>query len=97
MIQFIRPIVAVTQHALDRYMERSGCTNVNKAIKNLTDVGERGIPIGRQQFYAKGWIVVVRRFMVVTAFKPKTFSQQNRVNRAVGAKNAQTQLTPNSK
>lgn len=70
---------AITQHAIDRYMERSGSKAVMRTIRKLFDVVERGVPVNGGRFYHKGWIVVVRAGEIKTVYRPRTKAQMSAV------------------
>lgn len=70
---------SITQHAVDRYMERSGTKSPTRAMRKLFELAEQAIPIGHSRFYASGWIVVMKRGVLKTCYKPRTLSQTNSI------------------
>lgn len=83
------PVVgAITQHALERFMERSGSKKMPRAIGQLFCLAESAVSIGNNRFYARGWIVVVLEGEVKTAYRPRTREQQEAIFRAMSAKPA---------
>ena len=75
-------IDAVTQHAIDRYMERLGSKKVYRAIDKIFTMSTCALPIGHNRYYTNGWIIVVVGGMVKTIYRPRTIEQMNAVNRA---------------
>jgi hypothetical protein len=80
-------VSAVTQHAIDRYMERTGAKKAQRATTTLFCLAESAIPIGKNRYYARGWIVVVKDGVVKTAYRPKTREQMDAVYCACSTKN----------
>jgi len=78
----IPSVSAVTQHAIDRYLERAGGKKVQRATNTLFSLADSAIPIGNNRYYARGWIVVVKDGTVKTAYRPKTREQMDAVYRA---------------
>ena len=60
-------------------MKRVKLKNVEVALERLSRIIRHAKPIGKQQYYALGWIVVKRNKKIKTAFKPETLAQQLRV------------------
>jgi len=81
-----RPPLAVTQHALERYMQRSGATRVVKSLNKIERLASRAVRIGKTRFYADGWILKVVRGEIVTMFKPKYASDLRQIYKAVNHK-----------
>jgi hypothetical protein len=79
-------VSAVTQHAIDRYLERTGGKKAHRATNTLFCLAESAIPIGNNRYYARGWIVVLKDGVVKTAYRPKTREQMDAVYRACSAK-----------
>lgn len=73
---------AVTQHAVDRYLERSQGSKEQRAIAKLFAIADKAIPLGRGQFYADGWIIAVKSGEIRTVFRPRTPAQLAAVHRA---------------
>ncbi len=80
--EFVKPITKVTQHAVDRYMQRSGCKSLTASVNKLLERANKVIPIGKNRVYQGGWIVAIRRGAVVTCYKPRTPEQLGAVFRA---------------
>lgn len=62
-------IKAVTQHAVDRFQERSG--SKKPKIERLFRLAEQSVPIGAGRRYSSGWIFVVKKNVVRTVYKPR--------------------------
>lgn len=63
-------VKSVTQHALDRYMERSGVKGVQRALNKIMGHVEFAIPMGGHRFYSNGWVIVIKKRVVRTMYKP---------------------------
>lgn len=72
----------ITQHALDRFMERSGSNRVMRSLNKLSAVVDSAIPIGKNKLYWGGWIIVMVKGEVKTAYHPRTRKQMNQVHAA---------------
>ncbi len=75
--------MSLTQHALDRYMERSGSTKILKSLFKIESLVANAVQIGKNQFYAGGWIMKVVHGEVVTMYRPKYPSQLRKVYKAM--------------
>ena len=73
---------SVTQHAIDRYMERLGSKKTLRAIDKIFTMTTCALPIGQNRYYTNGWIIVVVRGVVKTIYRPRTMEQMNAVNMA---------------
>lgn len=80
--------LSVSQHAVDRYLQRSNGKRELHAVGKLFAVADASIPIGKNRRYAKGWIVVVKNGVVKTAYRPRTREQMRAVH------DAMKQITP---
>lgn len=69
--------LTVSQHALDRYMERSGSRNVNKSLAFLFEAASSGAiqPNGRIEH--KGWTLVVIDRDVKTVYRATKMENQS--------------------
>lgn len=76
-------ITTITQHALDRYFERSGCVKPVKAMNKLFSHSEHATPIGNHRYYNRGWIFVIVKGVIKTCYKPRTREQQQAVYNAL--------------
>lgn len=61
--------ISVTQHALDRFMERAGITNPQTAFEILLLMVYRAEPIGGHRRWVDDWVIVVKRREVKTVFR----------------------------
>lgn len=75
-------VTKVTQHAVDRYTERSGCKSLEKSVNKLLERANSGIPIGRNRIYHGGWIVAIRKGVVKTVYRLRTPEQLESVFKA---------------
>jgi len=60
----------LTQHALERYMERSGSKHVHRALGRISSLVAQAVPIDKKRVYARGWIMRVDGGDVVTMYRP---------------------------
>lgn len=79
-------VSAVTQHAIDRYMERTGAKKALRSTNTLFSLAESAVPLGKNRYYARGWIVVMVNGVVKTAYRPKTREQMEIVYNACSRK-----------
>ena len=75
-------ITSMTQHAVDRFMERSGSKKPIRAIYKLFSLSEAAVPMGRNRYYTRGWIIVVVNGVVKTAYRPRTREEMDAIFRA---------------
>jgi len=73
---------SVTQHAIDRYLERAGSKKVHRAIGKIFTMSSRALNIGDNRYYSNGWILVVVDGLVKTVYRPTTREQMNSINKA---------------
>lgn len=62
--------ITLTQHALDRYMERTNCKNVLRGLNNIEHLLASAVRIGKNRVYASGLILKVHNGVVTTVYKP---------------------------
>lgn len=67
------PSLYVTQHAVERFMERSGCQSAAQAGETLLKMASRALPWRRDknQWHCSGWILVIDEGGVQTVFRRK--------------------------
>ncbi len=79
--------IAVQQHAVDRYMERTGSKGQMRCCEKLWIKAQFAvhIPIGNNRFYdtRNGWIVVIFKGIVKTIYRPKTLEQFASIHKAM--------------
>lgn len=63
----------VTQHAVERFMVRSGCQDPRQAGETLLRMAARALPwrADRNQWHCSGWILVIDQGGVQTVFRRK--------------------------
>jgi len=81
--------MVLTQHALDRYMQRSGCRRVVKSLNRIERLAAKAIPIGKTQFYAEGWILRMVGGEIVTVHRPNR-SQMRKIYKAMNTGSQKT-------
>jgi hypothetical protein len=79
----MQTINRVTQHAIERYMERTGSKKMNRVVKKLLSASEAALAIGKNQYYHRGIIYVVVDGTVITTYKPKGKEQTDAVYNAL--------------
>lgn len=64
-------IKAVTQHAVDRFMERTGNKKPLRAMQKVFRLGQSSIPIGRSLYFSQGWVLCITSLGIVkTIYRP---------------------------
>lgn len=64
-------IKAVTQHAVNRFMERSTIRSSHSATQKVFRLAQSSIPIGKSLYFSKGWLMVINKKKVVkTIYRP---------------------------
>lgn len=65
---------SVTAHALDRFMERSGASDREKATLTIMKLAENSIAYDTAQnkFHSSGWILVIDGGVVKTIYRVTT-------------------------
>jgi len=76
-------VTAVTQHALERYMKRTGSQNIKQALNKMMHNAEVGTPIGGNRYYSRGVVYVVVDGEIKTAYKPHTKEVQDAIHHAL--------------
>ncbi len=61
----------VTQHAIKRYMERSGTTRPMRSALRLHYLMEHAVKLDADRYYAMGWIMVVVKGILRTVYRPR--------------------------
>jgi len=63
---------AITQHALDRYCERTGAKNIAKALSKIDCATQFLLRIDKNRYYSKttGFVLVIRKGVLKTIYKP---------------------------
>ncbi len=75
------PIKAVTQHAIDRYLERTKGKSEKRAINKLFGDFNGAASIGGNEYYANGFIVVIIKGEIRTVYRPRKPRQLAAINR----------------
>lgn len=75
------PKIVLTQHALDRFMERAKSDRVLKSLNKIERLAARAIKIGPCRYYAGGWILIHDRGAIQTMFRPNN-RDKKRINKA---------------
>lgn len=77
-------IRAVTQHAVDRFMERTGMKKPVKATEKVFRLAQSSIPIGKSLYYSQGWLMFVnKKGEVKTIYRPSQKWQHQAIYEAV--------------
>lgn len=63
--------MTVTQHTLERYMQRSGTKKVNRSLERLFVLSQQAIHLEGNKYYWGGWIIVILDGEVKTVYKPR--------------------------
>jgi hypothetical protein len=72
-----------TQHAIDRYRQRTGSAAPQSKIeRKLEDRIQASIPIGSGLLYGSGWVFVMKGDVLITVYKPKARWIQERIHKA---------------
>ncbi len=61
--------IIFTQHALDRYMERSKINDINKAMLKLYRLGQKVQSVGKEKYIFGNEVLIIRRGIIKTYFK----------------------------
>ena len=79
-------VKSISQHCLERFVERKGETygknSSIKALNKLTELLKNSIKIDKFRYYCDGWIMVVKKKEMRTAYKVKSFNQMDLVYEA---------------
>lgn len=79
-------VSALTHHALERFMKRTGNKKPVASMQKLFLAAEQGTPLGNNRFYYRGLVVVVVNGEVKTAFKPHRRDIQEQIYHALNPK-----------
>lgn len=75
-----RPLVkAVSQHALDRFLERSRIRTPNNALAILFRLAQRCEHLNGDRWHANGWILVISGDELVTVYRPQSPNDVRRI------------------
>jgi hypothetical protein len=62
---------SVTQHAVDRFMERTGNKKQVRAVQKVFRLAQSSIPIGRSLYFSQGWLMFINEYGdVKTIYRP---------------------------
>ncbi len=75
--------LVLTQHAIDRYMERSGTKKPMRSILKLFSLADSARPLGRGKFYARGWVLVMKGGRVKTVYRPTSRIDHQKIYEAM--------------
>ena len=77
-------IKAVTQHAVDRFMERTGNKKPLRAMQKVFRIAQSSIPIGRSLHFSQGWLMFINKYGVVkTIYRPANKWEHKAIANAV--------------
>lgn len=76
-------VKAVTQHAVDRFMERTGSNKPVKALQKVFRLAESSIQVGKSLYYSQGWLMFIKCGEVKTIYRPKWKWQHQAIYEAV--------------
>jgi cytochrome oxidase Cu insertion factor (SCO1/SenC/PrrC family) len=80
-------IKAVTQHAVDRFMERTGNKKPLRAMQKVFRLAQSSIPIGpigKSLYFSQGWIMLInKRGIVNTIYRPRSKWEHKAIAEAV--------------
>jgi hypothetical protein len=66
----------ISRHAIERFMERTGCKSETRARNRLVNLAANARPIKNGRHYARGFVLVIEGETVVTVYRPtELFSQ----------------------
>lgn len=75
---------AVTQHAVDRFMERFSKMNPVNATQKVFRLAQSSIPIGKSLYFSKGWLMFInKQGLVKTIYRPKMKWEHKAISDAV--------------
>lgn len=69
----------VSEHAIDRYMERTGVKSRERARNKILLRWNAARSIGGGEWYARGWIICMRADVITTITKPHKEHSQERI------------------
>lgn len=75
----------LTQHAIERYMQRTGSKKIERVIRKLFNILDRSIRLDDEHFYFRGWIIVVSKGEIKTVYKPKYPDEFRKIHDAINA------------
>ncbi|SRR5260221_4366307 len=77
--------IAIQQHAIDRYMERTGSTGEMRCCEKIWIKAQFSIPMSRNRFYDPrgGFIIVIVNRIVKTIYRPRTTEQFDAIYKAM--------------
>lgn len=79
-----RPHVrAISQHALDRFLERSRIRTPNNALAILFRLAQRCEHLNGDRWHANGWILVISGDELVTVYRPSATNDVRRIRASI--------------
>jgi hypothetical protein len=75
---------AVTQHAVDRFMERSTIKKGYAATQKVFKLAQSSMPIGKSLHFSRGWLMFINKYGVVkTIYRPRSRWEHKAIAEAV--------------
>ena len=77
--------VSVTLHAIERWMQRTGCVSPKKAERRIREHFACAIRLGSDSnhYYSGGWVFVFTNKTIVTVMRPKARAIMDQIKKAV--------------